>query len=81
MWEVMCCCVIMHNMIVEDERDDSLCDKDWEFSGETIVLQFGSTTFAWWIEFHREMRDKIAHRQLQKDLVKHMWNHFGNQEF
>ena len=80
MWEVMSCCLIMHNMIVEDERDDSLFDKDWEFSGETIVPQFGSTIFAGWIEFHREMRDKIAHRQLQKYLVKHMWNHFGNQE-
>ena len=80
MWEVMSCCVIMHNMIVEDERDGSLFDKDWEFSGEATVPQFGSTTFAGWIEFHREMRDKIAHRQLQKDLVKHMWNHFRNQE-
>ena len=80
MWEVMSCCVIMHNMIVEDERDDSLFDKDWEFSGETIVPQFGSTTFTGWIEFHREMRDKIGHRQLQKVLVKHMWNPFGNQE-
>ena len=80
MWEVMSCSIIMHNMIVQDEHDDSLFDKDWEFGGETIVPQFGSRTFAQWIEFHREMRDKRGHKQLQKDLVHHMWNHFGNQE-
>ena len=37
MWEVMTACVIMHNMIVEDERDDArLFDQGWEFQGELI---------------------------------------------
>jgi hypothetical protein len=31
MWEVMKACVIMHNMIVEEERDDSVYDQGWDF--------------------------------------------------
>jgi hypothetical protein len=29
MWEVMTACVIMHNMIVEDERDEGIHDQGW----------------------------------------------------
>jgi hypothetical protein len=31
MWEVMTACVIMLNMIVEDERDNTIHDQGWEF--------------------------------------------------
>jgi hypothetical protein len=31
MWNVMTACVIMHNMIVENERDDSIYDQGWDF--------------------------------------------------
>jgi hypothetical protein len=30
-WEVMTACVIMHNMIVKDERDEGIYDQGWEF--------------------------------------------------
>ncbi|XP_014757740.1 uncharacterized protein LOC106866657 [Brachypodium distachyon] len=36
MAEVMTACVIMHNMIVEDERDDSIFDKEWDFRGDLV---------------------------------------------
>ena len=73
-------CVIMHNMIVQDERDDSIYNKDWQLQGEMVVPQFGSRIFARWIEFHQEMRHKTAHKQLQTDLVHHIWSYFGNQD-
>jgi hypothetical protein len=31
MWEVIASCVIIHNMIVKDERDESIHDQGWEF--------------------------------------------------
>ena len=31
LWEVMTDCVIIHNMIVKNERDDSVYDQGWEF--------------------------------------------------
>jgi hypothetical protein len=37
MWEVMTACVIMHNMIVEDERNESIHDQGWELQGELVA--------------------------------------------
>jgi hypothetical protein len=34
MSNVMSACVIMHNMIVENEQDDSIYDQGWDFQGE-----------------------------------------------
>jgi hypothetical protein len=36
MWKVMIACVIMHNMIVKDERDDIICDQGWKFQGDLV---------------------------------------------
>jgi hypothetical protein len=31
MWEIMTACVIIHNMIIEEEHDDSVYDQGWDF--------------------------------------------------
>ena len=36
LFEVMTACVIMHNMIVEDEDDDSIYDQGFDFEGENV---------------------------------------------
>jgi hypothetical protein len=41
----MTACVIMHNMIVEVERDDSLFDNDWEGQGELVTPQGAPASF------------------------------------
>jgi hypothetical protein len=39
----MTTCVIMHNMIVDDERDDNIYGGDWKFQGELVEPQVGAT--------------------------------------
>ncbi|XP_042963607.1 uncharacterized protein LOC122297537 [Carya illinoinensis] len=73
---IMKACVILHNMIIEDERDDSespnieydqLDDDLPELSrNHTIEL----TDF---IQRHHHIRDSSAHHQLQEDLIEHQW--------
>ncbi|KAI5019576.1 hypothetical protein ZWY2020_044464 [Hordeum vulgare] len=79
-WEVMIACVIMHNMIVEDERDDSIFDQGFDYQGENVEpLHQEPVTFQQFVQFHRELRDWHTHLDLQNDLVEHMWNHIDNQ--
>ena len=37
----MTACVIMHNMIVEDERLEHLYDQGFQFQGENVVHEHG----------------------------------------
>jgi hypothetical protein len=61
MWEMMTACVIMHNMIIEDERDDDLHDQGWEFQGELVALHPGTDTFEKFLHVHQEIRDCTTH--------------------
>ena len=80
MWEVMTTCVIMHNMIVEDERPERIYDQGFQFQDDNVVPEHGgAATFARFTEFHHQMRDWETHIQLQDDLVDHIWAHVGNQ--
>ncbi|KAM3292677.1 hypothetical protein ACQJBY_036405 [Aegilops geniculata] len=80
LWEVMTTCVIMHNMIVEDECDESIFDQGFDYQGENIEpLHQDPATFEQFAQFHREMRDWHTHVNLQNDLVEHVWDHVGNQ--
>ncbi|KAK1608299.1 hypothetical protein QYE76_031972 [Lolium multiflorum] len=78
LWEVMTACVIMHNMIVEVERDDSLFDNEWDGQGELVTPQGGPASFQDILHAHHEIRDLAVHNQLQADLVEHMWQHVGS---
>ncbi|XP_073354888.1 uncharacterized protein [Aegilops tauschii subsp. strangulata] len=80
LWEVMTSWVIMHNMIMEDERGDSIYDQGFDFEGENVEPQQPPpATFEHFVHFHREMCGLHTHAQFQDDLVEHMWIHIGNQ--
>ena len=73
-------CIILHNMIVEDERDDNeVVDLDYEQNDgvdnpHLQVLCEQSDEFSSYIERHRRIRDREIHFQLQSTLL----NIYGN---
>jgi hypothetical protein len=50
MWDV-----IMHNMIVEEERDDSVYDQGWNFQGELVVPNPGPVFFQDFLHAHHDI--------------------------
>ena len=77
---IMLACIIMHNMIIEDERDMQDIDYDYETHDETPSIQISrehTNTMKEFMEFHHRIRDKSAHIQLQNDLVEHLWQKYG----
>jgi hypothetical protein len=37
--------MIMHNMIIEEERDDNVYDQGWDFQGELVAANPGLASF------------------------------------
>jgi hypothetical protein len=53
--------VIIHNMIFEDGCDEGLLNQGWQFEGELIAAQRGSTSFEEFIHVHRKIHDRHTH--------------------
>jgi len=90
LWEIsdlaiiMRSCIILHNMIVEDERDTYAqlwTDYDQsEASGSNAPQPFSTEvlpSFANHVRARSELRDSNVHHELQADLVKHIWQKFS----
>ena len=72
-------CIILHNIIVEDEQDDNeVVDLDYEqIDGvDNPPMQVSleqSDGFMAYIESYERIRDREIHFQLQLDLIEHLW--------
>ena len=81
--KIMKACIILHNMIVEDEREDErddneVVDLDYEQNDGVVILLCKcyvkkSDEFLSYIERHERIRDREIHFQLQSDLIEHLW--------
>nr|XP_051222271.1 uncharacterized protein LOC127340573 [Lolium perenne] len=72
---IMRACVILHNMIIDDERDTNL-----ENIYETVDSNVGPVihnnappSLAARVQMDNEMRDSPMYTQLQHDLIEHVW--------
>jgi hypothetical protein len=83
--DVVLACIILHNMIVEDEKkvEDIEENLDANVAPSSVTVQEPETCpdlnppLERALENDTNLRDKRAHRQLKEDLVEHIWNKFG----
>ncbi|XP_033143046.1 uncharacterized protein LOC117132543 [Brassica rapa] len=73
---IMRACIILHNMIVEDERrtddqDETFQDQDVSFCVKMPTEIFSS------LDRRARVRDRPVHQQLKHDLIEHIWDKFG----
>jgi hypothetical protein len=73
---IMMACVILHNMIIEDERDLNL-EFFYNNVGSRVKPTRNLDRIQAFLETYREIKDSSTHLQLQKDLVEHHWRRHG----
>ncbi|XP_038688859.1 putative nuclease HARBI1 [Tripterygium wilfordii] len=79
--EIMLACVILHNMIVEDERHlhlqpnmSFIYDQIDESPPPIEVPEDHAYELQDFIDQHFQIRDRQVYSQLQSDLIEHLWN-------
>ncbi|XP_019099816.1 PREDICTED: uncharacterized protein LOC104702940 [Camelina sativa] len=91
---IMRACIILHNMIVEDERDgytqydeatfaqvESNRTSEVDFTYSTDIPSNLRNMMGDTITIRNEVRDKKIHDRLQADLVEHIWEKFGTNQY
>ena len=69
-------CLIVHNMIVQDERNSNTLE---EFQDEDFTYTVKKATKPGNIIARRkEVRDPHIHQQLKEDLIENIWDKFGH---
>ncbi|KAL5737023.1 hypothetical protein ACOSQ2_031811 [Xanthoceras sorbifolium] len=78
--DIMSSCIIMHNMIVEDERGVDADIDNWREAPapEVDMAVDENTRFQQFLARHREIRDKEAHIALRNALIEHLWEQYSN---
>jgi hypothetical protein len=67
---IMTCCVILHNMIVEDERDLNL-EIFYDNVGSRVKPARNPNRIKAFLDTYRLIEDSESHTQLQLDLIEH----------
>ena len=80
---IMRVCIILHNMIVENERDGYIRYDLYEFeegdnSRSSRVDTERPTNIHNLLGTRDDVHDKRLHQQLKNDLIENIWNKFGD---
>ena len=66
-------CVIMHNMIIENERGQGLDYSQYELLGRPLQVRRRVERVARFVASYHAIRRAETHDELQKDLVEEWW--------
>ncbi|XP_065854653.1 protein ALP1-like [Euphorbia lathyris] len=78
--DIMYACIILHNMIVEDEGEGLNNWDDDEGEPPITVNQGSIQNFQQYLQRNAALRDREIHNDLRNDLVEHIWQHFGDSQ-
>ena len=73
---VMKTCVILHNMIIEDERDETFNEEPDE-DPPVSMSRMITPTFRMFLDGYRKIRSSESHHLLRNDLIEHLWAREG----
>ncbi|XP_062103035.1 uncharacterized protein LOC133814033 [Humulus lupulus] len=77
--DIMTSCIIMHNMIIEDERDfNAPIEERFEVPDpEVEMVGNDDARFQEFLARHRKIKDKDAHIALRNALIEHLWDEYS----
>ena len=78
---IMRACIILHNMIVEDERSSGTQANGGEFEEREDVATFSvnmPSPIVSTIERRTSVRNRQVHEHLKNDLIENIWTKFGH---
>ena len=77
--DIMTACIIMHNMIIEDERDlNAPIEEAIDAPTPAVEMVVDEhTRFQDFLSRHRAIRDKDAHIALRNALIEHLWEEYS----
>ena len=78
---IMRACIILHNMIVEDERSSGTQANGREFEEREDVATFSvnmPSPIVSTIERRTSVRNRQVHEHLKNDLIENIWTKFGH---
>ena len=76
----MTTCIIMHNMIIEVERDiNATIEEQSEVpNAEVEMTSVDDARFQEFLARHNKTKDQDAHFELRDALIEHLWGEYGN---
>ena len=64
MHEVMTCCVIMHNIIIDDEHPNGHSEHIWDFQGEMVATIPRASSWQQYLDMNVEVTDENMSKRL-----------------
>ncbi|XP_024978420.1 uncharacterized protein LOC112515737 [Cynara cardunculus var. scolymus] len=78
--DIMTACIIMHNMIIEDERDINAPIEERREVQAVGVEMMNDGGLEQFLARHKKIKDKDAHFELRNALIDHLWDEYTNSE-